>query len=219
VAEDSRRVTAGRWYLVTPVASLGLLASVPFWHAYRRIGQRPVLWKSIGYTVAPVVALLLAGVVDDGDPDTASFLEALPGLILIATIVSAVILLIPVRRTAYGPEGRAIREQQDAIARSMAGRHKREAARELLRRDPAVARDLGIGRPDLARGFDDGGLVDLNSAPAAVIAAVCRTDSRTADAIVARRERVGPYYSVDDVVVDVSMPPDAVAEIQERGVV
>jgi hypothetical protein len=219
VAEDLRRPLAGLWYLVTPVVSVGLLAAVPFWHAHRRVGRRPMLWAAIGYTAAPVVALMFANAVDDPARDTGSFLEALPGLIYVAIIVSAVGLLVPVRRTVFGAEGRVIREQRAAIARSRAGRSKREAARALMRQDPAVARDLGIGRPDLARGYDDGGLVDLNSAPAAVIAAVCRIDQGIADTIVARRARVGSFYSVDDVVVDVPMPPDAVAEIQERGVV
>ena len=51
--------------------------------------------------------------------------------------------------------------------------------------DPALARSLGIGRPDLARGYDDGGLVDLNTASAPVIAQVCGLDAALAEAIVA----------------------------------
>jgi hypothetical protein len=39
----------------------------------------------------------------------------------------------------------------------------------LLGRDPAVAAELRIGRPDLPRNFDDGGLIDVNTVPAQVL--------------------------------------------------
>jgi hypothetical protein len=34
---------------------------------------------------------------------------------------------------------------------------------------PVLARELRIGRPDVPRQFDDGGLVDLNHAPVPVL--------------------------------------------------
>jgi len=52
-------------------------------------------------------------------------------------------------------------------------RARRADARRLAAVDPPLARELGIGRPNLRRGLDDGGLVELNTAPAAVIAHLC----------------------------------------------
>jgi hypothetical protein len=73
--------------------------------------------------------------------------------------------------------------------------------------DPSLARELGVGRPDLRRGFDDGGLVDLNSAPAAVIAQVCGIDPQQAETIVAARQgRGGTYFNLGELFVDVPLP-------------
>jgi hypothetical protein len=63
-------------------------------------------------------------------------------------------------------------------------------------RDPLLARDLKIGRPDLARTYD-GCLVDLNSAPAPIIADVCGLDPATGEDI-AGRTSTGGFLAVDD---------------------
>jgi hypothetical protein len=43
-------------------------------------------------------------------------------------------------------------------------RELRRKARDIVAGDPGLARELGIGRPDLDRPFDDGGLIDVNAA-------------------------------------------------------
>ena len=86
--------------------------------------------------------------------------------------------------------------------------------------DPALAQELGVGRPDLRRGFDDGGLVDLNGAPAAVFAQVCGIDVRQAEAIVAAREaRGGTYYNVGELFVDVPLPSHVQQLLTDRALV
>ena len=44
-------------------------------------------------------------------------------------------------------------------------RARREVAREIFRYSPQIARQLNIGRPDLPPALDDGGLLDINTAP------------------------------------------------------
>jgi hypothetical protein len=44
--------------------------------------------------------------------------------------------------------------------------HRRRQARELAKRNPVLARDLNIGRPDVPHDYNDGGLVDVNQVPA-----------------------------------------------------
>jgi len=46
-----------------------------------------------------------------------------------------------------------------ALAAAIACRQRRQQARQLLANDPGLARELRIGRPDLPRDYDDGGLV------------------------------------------------------------
>jgi len=85
--------------------------------------------------------------------------------------------------------------------------------------DPAAARELGIGRPDLGRGYDDGGLVDLNTASAGVITSVCGVDALLADAIVAARTRRGGlFYGLGEVLIDVAVPSAVEGELRERAV-
>jgi SARP family transcriptional regulator, regulator of embCAB operon len=82
----------------------------------------------------------------------------------------------------------------------------RENARHVVHQNPAVARQLGIGRPDLPRHFDDGGLVDINGAPVEVLAALPGVGWERARRIVAHRETYGTLSSVDDLVMHGMLP-------------
>ena len=98
-------------------------------------------------------------------------------------------------------------------------RARRAEARTLLAEDPALARELGVGRPDLGRGYDDGGLVDLNSAPAPVLASVLGLEPVLAEAIVAARtRRGGVFYGVDELLIDIPLPPSVEGQLRERAV-
>ncbi|MEV4413403.1 BTAD domain-containing putative transcriptional regulator [Catellatospora sp. NPDC049609] len=84
-----------------------------------------------------------------------------------------------------------------ALVRDIELRVRREQARHLLAQHPDIARRLHIGRPDLAPAFDDGGLVDVNSAPAEVLAEVPGISPEQARGIVAHRTEHGPLLTVD----------------------
>jgi hypothetical protein len=51
-------------------------------------------------------------------------------------------------------------------AAAVAAAQRRQHARVLAKGDPVLARDLCIGRPNMPREFDGGGLVDVNHAAA-----------------------------------------------------
>jgi DNA uptake protein ComE-like DNA-binding protein len=67
------------------------------------------------------------------------------------------------------------------------------------------AKALGIGRPDIDLAFD-GGLIDVNSAPAQVIERLPHTDATLAERIVAVRERVGGFSSIQDLGLVLGLP-------------
>src|SRR6266700_4115871 len=52
-----------------------------------------------------------------------------------------------------------------AFARS----RRRSQARQIARANRVLARELRIGRPDLPREYDDGGLVDVNHVPGDIL--------------------------------------------------
>ena len=76
----------------------------------------------------------------------------------------------------------------------------REQARQFAAVDPVRALHLGIGRPDLVRGFDDGGLIDLNHVPAADLARHTGLSLAEAHRIMTDRLERGPFYGADDLV-------------------
>ncbi|MEV0645213.1 helix-hairpin-helix domain-containing protein [Phytomonospora sp. NPDC050363] len=106
----------------------------------------------------------------------------------------------------------------EAEARVLARRERRVRARRLLKDDPAMADELGIGRPDLELGYDDGGLVDVNHAPAEVLAAMRGIDERTAERIVAVRELSGTFASTAELVVRADLDPEAMRLVDEYAV-
>ncbi|WP_199515414.1 BTAD domain-containing putative transcriptional regulator [Nucisporomicrobium flavum] len=76
----------------------------------------------------------------------------------------------------------------------------REQARQFVAFDPARARQLGVGRPDLVRHIDDGGLIDLNHAPGHELARLPGVTPDLAHRIViARFER--PYAQPEELIV------------------
>ncbi|OLT24541.1 hypothetical protein BJF79_45095 [Actinomadura sp. CNU-125] len=91
----------------------------------------------------------------------------------------------------------------------------RDEARALAARDPALARELRIGRPDEPRTYDDGGLVDVNHAPPNIIAALPGMTPELAQRVIERRAETGPFISVEEMVVDADLPPDVLPQLAD----
>jgi DNA uptake protein ComE-like DNA-binding protein len=86
-------------------------------------------------------------------------------------------------------------------------RKLRDQARRTAEADPMLAKRLGIGRPDLPRQFDDGGLVDLNHAPLHVLMSLPGVTERSARQIQDRVERSGPFGSLGEVMLVIEISP------------
>jgi DNA uptake protein ComE-like DNA-binding protein len=122
------------------------------------------------------------------------------------------------RRRLHGRDRRPAGGDERAVAAALAARERRAEARRIVERDPALARELRIGRPDLPREYDDGGLVDLNSAPAALIARICDIPRDLADRIVAARAAGAPFVRVDDAFTFTDIPVELWDRIRDRAV-
>jgi Helix-hairpin-helix motif len=83
----------------------------------------------------------------------------------------------------------------------------RERSLALLKRNPQLAAELAIGRPDLPRRFDDGGLIDMNHAPEAHLASLPGIDDALAAKIVSIRSEVGGFDSAADLETVLNLPP------------
>lgn len=92
---------------------------------------------------------------------------------------------------------------------------RRDLARRLARENPARARELGIGRPDV-RGAFHGGLVDLNHAPADTIDRLPGVNKQVARRIVQVREEIGGFSSLEDAGHVLNLPATLVDRIRAR---
>ena len=102
----------------------------------------------------------------------------------------------------------------EAASRELA---RRQYGRELLRTKPALARQLGIGRPDLPNA-DSFGLVDVNHADAAVLATLPGLSDDLAKRVCDFCKQGGLFVSVEDLGLFLDLPPSAVEAMRERAV-
>ncbi len=210
------------WYLAVPVLTVGLFTFVPFLHAAIRL-RRISLW------LTTVLFALVAGgtIYVSGQPD-GTVPDAVDSVFVIAvlgTLVVGTTLLTRLRSEVYhlgGPSpGAALTadsapEADPAVRQVLQARAKRAQARELAASDPLLARELRIGRPDLQGDYDNGGLVDIASAPETVIAQVLDLPPEQAAGIVAVRDLA---MTVDDLFTLTDLPVTTWDVIRDRAVI
>lgn len=95
-------------------------------------------------------------------------------------------------------------------------RERRRRARAVALIDPQLAREAGIGRPDLAGHEDDGGLVDVNHVPASVLATLPGIDRALAQRIADERTNVGGFLSAAHVSITLDLPPEQLRDAEDR---
>jgi hypothetical protein len=176
--------SASLWWVGLAMLSLGLLSWVAFLYVARRTGRRDWLIAAGVYRVWAGAAVAA--------PST-----ALQGTVLaLCWVVSSAhaVWIAPDYLRAIGAvptvPPRSVERAEERL-------REREHALELCRTDPAKARLLGVGRPDVPEAFD-AGLVDVNSAPAIVIAHLPGVDPQTAARIASLREQVDGFGSVEE---------------------
>jgi DNA-binding SARP family transcriptional activator len=194
--------------VAVPLVSFGLFtwAAMAFLAVRRR--SRAVAATAVGYFALVVVFV----VISDDDPSSAR--ESLSVLALLISMAGGAVhmaLLVsgtPLRRS------RPQSPDYDTL-RSLELRIRREQALTLLDHHPRIARELRIGRPDLARVFNDGGLVDVNAVPEHILAALPGVTVPQAQQIVARRRAAGGFARVDDLVTGGLLPLPTVRALSD----
>ena len=222
--QESKPATepTGRWYFVVTIASVGLLAAVPFFHAASRL-DRPQLRKvGAGMAAGSLLGFALMGVSptdDTGQPT--GWLSNVAVLILLTVVLVATLLLIGLRREVYHPsvDAEPPTGNQGAMASIEEARRKRNEARKLAVKDPMMARELGIGRPESKQGYDDGGLLELNSATAKQLSAVCGLPRNLAEEVVASRATLGHFVNVEDAIVFGQIGEEYAPMVRDRGII
>lgn len=218
--------TSVLWALL-PLLTFGMgTVFVLGWAAYRLRSR----WLAVSAAVALVVtvlALALTGAPEGSARSAwggALILVVLMGGGLAATFAVRGSLVDPGGRGAWGAahwssgsgRGRYPGGVDPAVGEALARRQLRQEARRILERDPALARELCIGRPDLPRSFDDGGLVDVNHVPVAVLASLPGITADQAERIARVRDQYGGFSFVEELSAYADLPDGLTEELAER---
>jgi hypothetical protein len=209
------------WWASVPIWSIGFLSFVPFL-AFAVIQRRKRDWAVfaayLAATVAMIVTLGIAQGHSGGQAAVGGFIIALAGCAAVHACVlfrpSGSLSALPssgARPTALGPRQR----NREAIRQAQSRMERRKDARQLAQANPALARDLRIGRPDLPRQYDDGGLVDVNQVPGAVLASGLGLTPQEVTDVTAARGKLGRFASADELCAYTELSPDRVDELRD----
>ncbi len=190
------------WLSLIP---LGLGAWAPLYAGVRARNRR---WCALG---AVWSAIALAGWIVAVANPVSAFGGFLIILGWIGAIASSFALRASYRQLVVG-------SPFDAAVIGGEGRlRERERARRLARDRPALAQEIGIGRPDLPAA-QDAGLIDVNNAPEAVLAKLPGVDDGLASKIVEAREGSRGFSSIEDLGLALDLDGHLVEGLRGRAV-
>ena len=210
--ERLRRVLSFVWAFL-PVLSFGFLAPIPIIHAAVKLRTWTLWAASALYTAAEVLAWSATTTVTSGPVEAAEVSDppAWAGVLLLGLAVVPTIHALTLRGRVFES-----RPQDPAIVAALQARQRREEAKAIAARDDILARELRIGRPDLPRQFDDGGLVDVNHAPVSAMVHLLGLSEADATQVIVARDRIGGLSSPEELIAYTDLSPTLVDSVRER---
>lgn len=196
--------------LVGVFATLGLGTPLVLWHAHSYLRTRKARKSAILYSVLLAIVLLLSVELPLIGAIAMLWIWIGGSIRVFDSINEINAVLRPGLRPLAATDPNAVAEQQVRRRRRL-----RADARRIAASDAGYARELGIGRPDLHGIFDDGGLIDVNTAPAHVLSYLPCVDGPTAQRIVDHRGAYGRLVSAAEVSAVFGLAPEALPELAE----
>ncbi|MCZ7378273.1 AfsR/SARP family transcriptional regulator [Micromonospora sp. WMMC250] len=179
-------------------------------YAVRRRSRRLGL-AALGYFLTATLLVVMIATDDLETEDSPAEVFSALGVVFLCWLVgSAHIVLLNSwvwgRITGRPRVAQALEEER---------RIRRQQARNLLHRYPSARLEFAIGRPDLPRAFDDGGLVDVNAVPDQVLATLPGlTDAQRRQVAMDRWVR-GPYGSMEELAARCPLPVAAAEALHD----
>jgi DNA uptake protein ComE-like DNA-binding protein len=198
----------GVLWAILPFLTFGFATPVTFFYAAVKRGSWHYGAAAAGYGIG-LVTMLAA--LNSGNV----LLIALGTILLLTLWPAGTAHAFAVRRQVYPREVPRSHHNENAVEYAKYRRNLRADARAIVADDPALAHELRIGRPDVPRAYDDGGLVDANHAPAEIIAALPGMTEELAERVVAHRDEHGTFVSVEEMAVDCDLPPAIIPQLAE----
>jgi DNA uptake protein ComE-like DNA-binding protein len=192
------------WLLLT------LPVGLTTWAAFLYVGIRARRPSWIAW--AGVYAATLAGwLVIDSPGRPAGTAHGIATVLAILTWIGGGIHAAAISNDAV----RRISTRNDpAVAAAEARIGLRAEGKHLLATQPDVAREVGVGRPDVP-GAHDYGLIDVNHCPAETLTRLPGVTNELARQIIAGREQAGGYSSIEDVGLLMNLPPATVDALRD----
>lgn len=208
VRRPSRAPTAAprrsRWPYVSLIP-IGLGAWAPI---YAGVRARVRSWVALGVLWS---AIVVAGFIKNslsvsghhGNDDLA-------GLLMIVGWVGAVATSFTIRNRYER------RLASPLLAAETVGEERlldRSRALQIAHENPALAREMGVGRPDRPGAFD-AGVVDVNNAPLSALLRLPGVEDALATLIVETRAATGGFSSLEDLGLVLDLPGDLVERLR-----
>jgi DNA uptake protein ComE-like DNA-binding protein len=197
---------------VVPLLTLGFGAPFSFVYAGNKTRSWKIAAAGAGYGVAYLTdfSTLLTGSSGSG--------IALGLILLLVLWITSSVHAFVARPAIFPRRTPRDRLNQYAVEVAKYRRLLRDQARLLLAEDPALAHELCIGRPDLPRTYDDGGLIDVNHVPAPTLGLLPGMNDEFVQKVIRAREATGTFVSVEELGVDADLPPDVVHRMAEYAI-
>jgi DNA uptake protein ComE-like DNA-binding protein len=174
---------------------------------YAGIRSRARTWIGLGIGWS---AVTLAGWIGAGI--TSSRHNSVAGIVIIVGWIGAIATSFTIRaeyeRRMASPLLKATEEAQERL-------DDRRRALQLARGNPALAAEVGIGRPDRS-GAVSAGLVDVNNASVSALLELPGVDDRLATKIVETRAQCGGFSSLEDLGATLDLDGDVVEGLRGR---
>lgn len=207
--ESSQSAALSVLWSLAPLFSCGTATPFTMGYAAARLRSKALARATIIYSAIVAFFMTAVGANIHIDSDLVEFLL---GAGMVGSWLGGTAHSFAIRRKVFGLD----KEPNDrALAYAQHRRALREKAREIVANDPSLARELRIGRPDLPRQYDDGGLIDLNHAPIEVLVTLPGVTWEMAERIVAAREASGGFISAEDAALAADLPANIVADLAE----
>ena len=189
------------WWVWVSATPFGLGAWTP---VVPGVALRRPLWIGLGLLWALVaLAGWAAAVANDGG-------SAAGGLIILGW-VGAIATTLTIRPAFNRTAGSLFSREREAAERRL---QERREAQQLALENPALAVELGVGRPDRP-GARSAGLVDVNNAPLEALRLLPGIDEAKAMKIVRLREELNGFASLHDLGAVLELDGHAVERLRD----
>ncbi|TYK48054.1 ComEA family DNA-binding protein [Actinomadura decatromicini] len=196
-----------------PFLTLGY--ATPFTFAAAALWRRSAHLLVSTAVYVGVFALMMVLVPDMGKEDGA---ERYVGMLMFVLAVVGCAHAFIIRRRVFDPHGLSAVDNEAVVERVKRRRLLRDKARALAESDPGLARELRIGRPDLPRQYNDGGLVDVNHAPPEALTLLPGVTPELAARIDRVRAETGGFMSAEELSAVAGLPPSLTGDLADYAV-